>query len=202
MFPTSIDTVEAAGIRKAFLLQTSNNARLLNAPAKVDFSFLEIAPDEKLFNQKNIPVAVLLEGKFKSLYTGRIPKAFADTLAAANMRVRTTSENEGKMIIVADGDIATNQYSASTGALAMGVNAYTRYPYANKNFFTNSIEYLVNPTDILQTRSKEYSLRLLDPRKTEEQRSTWQLVNIALPILLIIFFGFIYQQIRKRKYAS
>ncbi len=83
----------------------------------------------------------------------------------------------------------------------MGTNVYTRYSYANKNFFTNAIEYLVNPTDILQSRSKEYSLRLLDPKKTEEQRTMWQFINIALPILLIIFFGFIYQQIRKRKYA-
>ncbi len=106
MFPTSIDTVEAAGIRKTFLLQSSSNARVLSAPAKVDFGFLQIAPDEKLFNQKNIPVSVLLEGRFKSLYTGRIPKTFADTLAAANMPVRTTSANEGKMIIVADGDIS------------------------------------------------------------------------------------------------
>jgi ABC-2 type transport system permease protein len=202
MFPTSIDTVQAGGIRKTFLLQTSNNTRLLSAPAKIDFEFLQIAPDEKLFNQKNIPVSVLLEGRFKSLYTGRIAKAFADSLAAANIPVRTMSENEGKMILVADGDIAINQYSSSTGPLPMGTNIYTRYTYANKNFFTNCIEYLVNPTDILQTRSKEYSLRLLDPRRVEEQRTTWQLINIALPVGVIILFGIVYQQIRKRKYTS
>jgi hypothetical protein len=106
------------------------------------------------------------------------------------------------MILVADGDIAINQYSPSTGALPMGTNVYTRYTYANKNFFANCLEYLVNPTDILQTRSKEYSLRLLDPRRIEEQRTTWQLINIALPVLVIILFGIIYQQIRRRKYAS
>jgi len=94
-----------------------------------------------------------------------------------------------------------NQFSSSTGPLAMGTNVFTRYTYANKDFFTNCIEYLVNPTDILQTRSKEYTLRLLDPRETEEKRTMWQLINIALPILVIILFGFIYQQIRRRKYA-
>jgi ABC-2 type transport system permease protein len=202
IFPTSIDTVQAVGIRKTFLLHTSNNSRLLSAPAKIDFEFLQIAPDEKLFNQKNIPVSVLLEGKFKSLYTGRIPKTLADSLAVANIPVRTMAENEGKMILVADGDIATNQYSPSIGPVPMGTNVYTRYTYANKNFFTNCLEYLVNPTDILQTRSKEYSLRLLDPRRVEEQRTTWQLINIALPLLIIILFGIIYQQIRRRKYAS
>ena len=201
MFPTAIDTVEAAGIQKTFLLQSSNNSRLLTAPAKIDFEFLQIAPDEKLFNQKNIPVAVLLEGKFRSLYTGRVPKAIADSFAAVNMPIRTTSQNSSKMIVVADGDIAMNQFSSSTGPLAMGTNVFTRYTYANKDFFTNCIEYLVNPTDILQTRSKEYTLRLLDPRKTEEKRTMWQLINIALPILVIILFGFIYQQMRRRKYA-
>jgi ABC-2 type transport system permease protein len=202
MFPTTIDTVEASGIQKTFLLRSSNNSRLLSAPAKIDFEFLEIAPDENLFTQKNIPVAVLLEGKFRSLYTGRVPKAVADSFAAVNMQIRTAPQNTGKMIVVADGDIAMNQYSPTTGPLPMGMNVFTRHTYANKDFFTNCIEYLVNPSDILQTRSKEYTLRLLDPRKVEEKRTMWQLINIALPILLIIIFGFIYQQIRHRKYAS
>lgn len=202
MFPTTIDTVQATGIRKTFLLQSSGNARLLSAPAKIDFEFLQIAPDEKLFDQKNIPVAVLLEGKFKSLYTGRIPKAFADSLSAMNIPVKNIGVDDGKMILVADGDIAMNQYSPTTGPLAMGTNVFTRYTYANKDFFINCIEYLVNPSNILQTRSKEYTLRLLDPRKVEEKRTMWQLINIALPIGLIILFGFIYLQIRRRKYAS
>lgn len=202
MFPTTIDTVEAAGIKKTFLLQSSKNSRLLNAPAKIDFEFLQIAPDEKLFNQKEVPVAIVLEGKFRSLYTGRIPKSIADSFAAVNMPVRTTPVNDGKMIVVADGDIAMNQYSPTSGPLPMGTNVFTRYTYANKDFFTNCLEYLVNPSDILQTRSKQYSLRLLDPRKTEEKKTMWQLINIVLPILLIILFGLIYQQIRKRKYAS
>ena len=118
------------------------------------------------------------------------------------MPVRTTPVNDGKMIVVADGDIAMNQYSPTSGPLPMGTNVFTRYTYANKDFFTNCLEYLVNPSDILQTRSKQYSLRLLDPRKTEEKKTMWQLINIVLPILLIILFGLIYQQIRKRKYAS
>jgi ABC-type uncharacterized transport system involved in gliding motility auxiliary subunit len=105
------------------------------------------------------------------------------------------------MIVVADGDIAMNQFSESSGPLPMGTNVFTRYTYANKDFFNNCIEYLVNPTDILQTRSKEYTLRLLDSKKVEAQKTTWQLINIVLPVLLVILFGFLYQQLRKRKYA-
>lgn len=201
MFPTTLDTVEAANVRKTFLLQSSNNARLLNAPAKIDFEFLQIAPDERLFRQKDVPVAVLLEGKFRSLYTGRVPRAMADSLAAANIPFKNVAEHDTKMIVVADGDIATNPYSQFSGPLPMGTNVFTRYTFANKDFFLNCLEYLVNPTDILQTRAKEYSLRLLDPRKVNEEKALWQFVNVALPIALIILFGIIYQQVRRRRYA-
>jgi len=202
LFPTTLDTVEATGIKKTVLLQSSNNARLLNAPTKIDFEFLQIAPDQNLFRQKNIPVAFLLEGRFKSLYTGRVPGAIADSLNRMRMPFKTVAEKEGKMIIVSDGDIAINQYSPSTGPLPMGMNLFTRYTFANKDFFTNSLEYLLNPTDILQARSKEFTLRLLDPKRVNEQKATWQFINIALPILIIILLGIIYQQIRKRKYAA
>jgi ABC-2 type transport system permease protein len=201
-FPTSMDTVEAAGIRKTVLLQSSVNARLLGSPAKIDFEFLQIAPDEKLFRKKNIPVAYLAEGPFRSLYAGRVPRSVSDSLAAQHYEIYPVAEKPGKLIVVADGDIALNQFSASSGPLPMGMNAFTRYTYANKDFFLNSLEYLVNPSDILQTRSKEYTLRLLDPRRVKEQRTQWQLVNIALPILLLIGFGWAYQQLRRRRYAS
>jgi gliding-associated putative ABC transporter substrate-binding component GldG len=193
--------VEATGIKKTVLLQTSNNTRLLNAPAKIDFEFLQIAPDANLFRQPSTPIAILLEGKFRSLYTGRVPRAMADSLKQMNHPFVSSSSEPGKMIVVADGDMAMNQFSPSTGPLPMGMNLFTRYTFANKDFFINSLEYLVNPSDILQTRSKEYSLRLLDPRKVNDEKATWQLINIALPILLVVVFGFIYQQLRKRRYA-
>lgn len=202
MFPTTMDTVQSAGIRKTFLLQSSNNSRVLSAPARIDFEFLQIAPDERLFTQRNLPVAVLLEGKFRSLYRGRAPKAFADSLAAYGQPFRNEASAEGKMIVISDGDIAMNQVSQFDGPLPMGTNFFTRYTYANRDFFLNSLDYLVNPSNVLSTRAKEFSLRLLDPRKTEAERSKWQILNIALPVALIILFGFIYQQARKYRYAS
>jgi hypothetical protein len=84
----------------------------------------------------------------------------------------------------------------------MGTNVFTRYTYANKEFFLNCLDYLVNPTDILKTRSKQFTLRLLDPKKTSEERAKWQLINIALPIILIIIFGIIYQQFRRYRFAG
>ncbi|HET9825645.1 MAG TPA: Gldg family protein, partial [Chitinophagaceae bacterium] len=202
MFPNTLDTVKVEGIKKTFLLRSSPNARVLPAPAKVDFQFLQIAPDIKEFNVRDTTVAVLLEGKFKSLYANRIPKDFADTMAAYNIPVRSQSESGTKMIVVADGDIAANQVSSQYGPLPMGFNFYTNYTFANKEFFSNCLEYLVNPSGILETRAKEFTLRLLDLKKVKEQKTTWQFINIALPVLIIILVGYIYQQLRKRKFTA
>lgn len=201
IFPNTLDTVNVEGIKKTFLLRSSTNARILQAPAKVDFEFWNTPPDIKQFSIRDTTVAALLEGRFKSLYAGRIPKAFADSMAAYNVPVRINCENDNKMIVVADGDIATNQVSPQYGPMPMGFNFYTNYTFANKEFFTNALEYLVNPSGILETRAKDYTLRLLNPKKVKEQKMIWQLVNIALPIILIIIIAFIYQQNRKRKYA-
>ncbi len=75
-------------------------------------------------------------------------------------------------------------------------------PVANREFLLNCMEYLVNNPAISETRNKDIVLRLLDSQKVQEKKTLWQFINIALPVLLVILAGFIYQQIRKRKYAS
>ena len=202
VFPNTIDTVKAQGIKKTFLLRSSSNARVLSTPVKIDFEFLQIAPDAKLFTISDMGVAVLLEGQFQSFYSGRVSKAIADSLSSYGVPFINKTEQDGKMIVVADGDIAINEISQQQGPMPMGHNFYTGHTFANKDFFLNSIEYLVNPSDILETRAKDYTLRLLDPIKVKEGKTLWQFINIATPVLLIILFGFIYQQVRKRKYAA
>jgi heme/copper-type cytochrome/quinol oxidase subunit 2 len=89
----------------------------------------------------------------------------------------------------------------------MGVNSYTvgtqyEYQFANKQFVENCLDYLINEAGLSEAKGKDYKLRLLDPKKTSEQKTFWQILNLALPILLIVMFGIIYQWIRKRKYAT
>jgi hypothetical protein len=119
------------------------------------------------------------------------------------------------MIVVADGDIVLNDVLPNQGPIPMGFNKYTyseylnqgengKYflPTANRDFLLNCVEYLVNNPAISETRNKDIVLRLLDSKKVEAQKSTWQMINIALPVLLVILFGWLYQQLRKRKYAA
>lgn len=202
MFPNTLDTVKADGIKKTYLLKSSSNARTLQAPAKVDFEFLQIAPDIKNFTVKDTGVAVLLEGKFKSLYASRMSRTMLDSLQAMGVPFRSEADTFTQMIVVADGDVALNQVSPQYGPLPMGHNFYTRYTFANQEFFINSLEHLVNHSGILETRAKDFTLRLLDPVKVKNQKSLWQFINVALPALVIMLFGLLYQQVRKRRFAS
>lgn len=201
LFPNSIDTVKTPGVRKTVLLASSSNARTLATPAIVSLNSVKTEDDLKTFNRANIPVAVLLEGRFSSLFTNRLSQAMMDTLAGLYKQpFRAAPAVEGKMVVVADADIATNVMTQSQGPLTMGFNQFTGTQYANKDFILNSIEYLVNPSGILETRAKDYTLLLLDPERVSSERSKWQVINIGVPILLVILFGFIYQAVRKKKY--
>ena len=201
-FPNSIDTVKADGIRKTILLATSDATKILSTPAKVSFTELATAANIAGFNQKNVPVAVLLEGKFNSLYTNRLTNALRDSLRATGNEFMAQGNAANKMIVIADGDIALNAVTKNDGPLQMGVNPYTKYKYANSEFVMNCIEYLSDNSGILETRSKDLTLRLLDKKKLETDKTTWQLINIIVPLLLVLLFGGLYQFVRKRKYST
>ncbi len=201
IFPNSIDTVKATGIRKTILLASSNNSRTLNTPALVSLNSVKTDDDIKTFNRSHIPVAVLLEGKFSSLFANRLSREMMDTLAGMYKQpFRAAPATDNAMIVISDADIVSNVVTAKEGPLPMGFNQFTNYQYANKDFFLNCVEYLVNPSGILDTRSKDFTLRLLDPAKVQESKTGWQLINIGLPILLVLVFGFIYQALRKKKF--
>ncbi len=202
MFPNTLDTIVTPGIKKTFLLRSSANARVLPAPAIINFDFMQIAPDIKTFTVKDTAVAVLLEGKFTSAFKNRTSRAIQDSLRSLNVPYKEGSDEPTQMVVVADGDVAMNQYSQMNGPLPMGANLFTGYTYANKTFYNNVLEYLLNPSGILETRAKSYTLRLLDPVKVNKQKSTWQFVNIVVPVLLVVLAAFIYQYVRKRKYAA
>ncbi len=201
-FANSIDTVEAEGIRKTILLSSSDHAYTLPTPAKVQLNSLQTEESVNAYNRKNIPVAVLLEGNFTSLYANRASKAQLDSLANYQQKFARSSTMPGKVIVVGDADIVLNQVSESIGPLPMGVNKYTKIQYANKDFFLNCTEYLSNSNNILDTRAKDYTLRLLDVKKTSEQRTLWQVINIVLPVILVGIFGLVFQWWRKKKYVT
>jgi ABC-2 type transport system permease protein len=201
-FANSIDTVKANGITKTVLLQTSENGKTTGTPAIISFESVKVIDDPKVFNQPNIPVAVLLQGKFNSLYANRISSGMIDTLANIYKEpFLPAAEKESKIIICASASLVMNDVT-QRGPAPMGYNKDINYTFANQDFIQNSLDYLVSTSGILETRSKDFTLRLLDPKKVEDDRTFWQFINILLPLLLVIVAGFIFQWIRKRKYQS
>jgi gliding motility-associatede transport system auxiliary component len=87
------------------------------------------------------------------------------------------------------------------GPLPLGFSRDNNYTFANQDFVENSLEYMVNPSGILETRSKDFTLRLLDPSKVDSDRRYWQFMNIGLPLILVMLGGYVYQLIRRRKYT-
>lgn len=202
-FPQSIDTVQAEGIRKTVLLASSVNSRLLATPARVELNSVKNEEDMKTFTAVHLPVAVLLEGKFRSLFTNRVAVATKDSLAQLfNSPFRGGADSSNKMIVVSDADLVTNFVSQERGPLQMGENPFTHYQYANREFFLNCLEYLVGNPGILETRGKDYTLRLLDKKKIEDNKSSWQALNVLLPVVLVIVLGLLYAVVKKRRYAG
>ncbi len=204
-FVNSMDTVSAPGITKTILLSSSNNARTIETPALISGNENRNTPVDAAYNKKDIPAAVLLEGKFTSLYKNRVNQATMDSMADYGTPFLAANIQENKMIIAGDGDIVLNGVYQGQ-PLPMGVNPYTigtqyEYQFANKQFVENCLEYLINDAGLSEAKSKDYKLRLLDPKKTNEQKTFWQILNLVLPTLLIIIFGLVYQWWRKRKYA-
>jgi ABC-2 type transport system permease protein len=201
IFPSSIDTVKSPGILKTILLATDTNSRRISSPAIVSLNSVKDENDFFAFNKSYVPIAVLLEGKFRSLYSNRISQAVLDSVQRITGKPYLASGiKAAKQIVVSDGDIVTNSVSNTAGPLAMGLLPLENYRFANREFLLNSVDYLVNTNNLFESRNKDFVLRLLDKAKVEEQRTTWQLINIAVPVLLVILTGIVFQWVRKRKY--
>jgi ABC-2 type transport system permease protein len=198
-FASSIDTIAKPGIRKTILLSSGNYSRLLNTPSIISLNFLRIKADRSFFNRSNIPMAVLLEGSFTSLYKDRIP----DTIAQDPDIRFTEISKPNRMIIVGDGDVAKNQVVFRQGKYIpypLGYDRYTGIMYGNREFLLNCVNYLLDEADIISIRNRDINIRLLDKRKVEINLAVIRTINIVLPILLVCVAGVIIYFFRKRTY--
>lgn len=202
IFPSSIDTVKAPGIQKTVILASDTNSRRISSPAMVSLNSVQSEEDLLAFNKSYVPVAVLLEGKFQSLFANRAGAGLKDSVQRATGKpFQPIAIKDGKQIVVSDADIVTNAVSNTTGPLPMGELPFEGYRFANREFFLNSIDYLVSDNGLFESRNKTIVLRLLDKEKLAGQQSTWQFLNIAAPLLLLVLAWAILQYRRKKKYA-
>ena len=202
IFPSSIDTVKASGITKTILLASDSNSRTLSTPAIVSLQTIKSDADIKTFTKSYVPVAVLLEGKFSSLYANRFTEQMKDSVQKlTGVAFLSSATKPSQQIVVSDADIVTNVVTQTEGPLPMGTQQFENYQFANREFLMNCIDYLVDNSGIIETRNKDLTLRLLDKNKVREQKFLWQVINIIVPVALIVFLGVFIQVWRKRKFA-
>ncbi|MBT5615811.1 MAG: gliding motility-associated ABC transporter substrate-binding protein GldG, partial [Flavobacteriales bacterium] len=193
-FASSIDTIKN-NINKTILLHSSKQSRISPTPAKVSLGILENPPPLTSFNKENLPIAVLLEGEFESVFKNRIlPK---------NQKLNFVSQSKKtQMIVVSDGDLIRNSVSNNGDIYPLGYDRFIKYTYlGNKKFIMNSIHFLCDETGLIQLKAKEIKLRLLDKEKIKNNKTFIQLINILLPLIILLIFAFIFTKMKKKKYA-
>lgn len=202
-FPSTVDTIQTASpIQKTFLLESSNNARTQLTPVRISFDILKEEPDMNIFNKSHLGMAVMLEGNYESMFTNRLSEKQLGTLQQAGVEFKASGDS-AKMLIVTDGDIIKNLVNANTGDIApLGYNKYENSTYTgNRDFILNAVEYMLDDRGVLEARSKDIKLRLLNVAKAKQESLKWQVVNIGGPLGLIFLLGIVFQFIRKRKFG-
>lgn len=201
-FAGTVDTVgRDPGIRKSILLTTSGQTRTVAPPVVISLDEADEMLPEEMFTAGALPVAVLLEGTFPSVFANRMTESIMGDAG----RTILTESKPTKMIIVADGDVIRNEVSWSGGAaepLTLGLDRYTMQTFGNKDFLVNCINYLVNDNGLIEMRSREIRPRLLDQARIRSQRIIWQLVNTLVPVIIIVLAGIAYNRLKRRHYIS
>ncbi|MBK8519237.1 MAG: gliding motility-associated ABC transporter substrate-binding protein GldG [Saprospiraceae bacterium] len=203
-FPSTIDTIKSDGqIKKTILVSSSKYSRSQLSPMRLSFEILKVAPDPSKFNDGLRPVAVLLEGEFESYFKNRVTPEFKQLLQDMHLDFKERSSAQAKQLIISDSDFAKNLVNTATGNTEdIGYNKWERKYYkGNKDFILNTVEYMLDENNVLETRSKDIKLRLLDNVRIKQEKLKWQLINVVLPVVLLIIFGLIYHYFRKRKYT-
>jgi len=198
-FIGTLDTVFARDVKKTILLQTSKYTKTQPTPTRINVGMIRYRPDEKQYNNSFQNVACLLEGSFESVYKNRIPSAFLQDSAFDVM----DKSKPTRMIVVSDGDIAKNEYQRSSGrVMPVGFDSYMNEQFANRTFLLNCMNYLLDDQGLLQLRSREVKLRLLDKKKITQQTTKWKVVNVGFPLAAIFLFALIQFYIRTKKYSK
>lgn len=193
-FASSIDTIQNT-IKKTILLTSSKQSRINPTPAKISLGILQNPPPIESFNKSQLPIAVLLEGEFESVFKNRIlPKE-------QSIDFKDKSKPT-QMIVVSDGDVARNSVSNNGDIYPLGYDRFINYTYpGNKKFVMNAIHYLCDDVGLTQLKSKEIKLRLLDKEKIASNMFLIQFINIVFPLLLLLIATLLFLNFKKRKYA-
>lgn len=193
-FANPIDTLKN-GIKKTVLLRSSKYSRKVGTPVEVKLGMVSEETNPKDYDDKGfLPVAVLLEGKFHSAFENRVLPFKDPSFKPEN--------KQGKMIVISDGDIVKNQLDKDFQPMELGYDKWTGNMYDNKGFLMNCINYLLDDNGLINIRSKDVELPMLDKQKVYDNYTIAVFITVGLPILILAAFGILFTYLRKRKYSK
>lgn len=198
---STLDTTSRKTLKKTVLLRSSPQSRVAVNPVLISLDILKNRQNPSNFKNGNQISAVLVEGEFIS------PFRYRDGVKRSFDLPFTESIEQNAMIVIGDGDLIRNQVSSDGRVYPLGYDKFASkqfsapVEFANKKFFLNCVDYLCDENNLIEVRSKEVVLRLLNKSKIKNEKLFWQSFNMILPILLILIFGFVNTFYRKRRWA-
>lgn len=191
-FANSIDTLPNP-YKKTILYWSSPLSKTEGTPREINLNSINTPPKKESYNNGNQPLAVLIEGEFKSAFLNRVKPIALNGTKEKGMA--------NKMLVIADGDLIKNQVRNGR-PLELGYDKWTNNNFGNKEFLVNSINYLLDDNGLINIRNKKVAIPFLDEKKIVEEKSKWQYINIGLPVALILLFGWLFNAFRKKKYGA
>lgn len=199
-FASSMDTIGVDSVKKTILLTSSPYSFAQRNPVRISLNMVEMDMGFDKRSTPYLPMAVLLEGRFPSAYTDRLPPAFRED---ENVAFRARSPQTAQ-VVISDGDVIANRIDASKGMYYMlGFDRYANAKiYGNRELIINAMNYLLDDKSLISIRSREITLRQLDPERIERERLPLQIFNTVLPIVLSILGGLAFHMLRRRRMRS
>lgn len=200
-FASSIDTLAAPGLTHSVLLKSSDHSATLAPPVIVSLAEVQKQPVPADFPLGGQILSVLTEGIFSSVFANRPVEQY---LAGTGRTFRGKSL-PSRILVVADADVIRNEYTLKTNGPAImpaGYDRVTRQTFGNRNFVLNAINYLTDDAGMLQLRSREFKIKLLDMARLDAQLTLWKIVNLLAPVVILLLAAILYFYLRHIRYGK
>ncbi len=170
-----------------------------------------------------ICVAGLAEGYFNSHFQNRVVPDFIKKVNASNIpkkyHYKNKSEQEGKVLVVGNGNFIFNHYDSMPNPRGMGYvyvpNQYNDLKMdpelvqrgvplytGNQEFFQNVVDYMMGDNSVLDIRSRQIEIKKIDKEKIKQHAGFYKLINVIIPIGIILLLAFLLNLIRKNRFAK
>jgi gliding-associated putative ABC transporter substrate-binding component GldG len=189
-FASPIDTLKN-NLKKTILINSSSLSKIEGIPSIIELKTATKPIKPSVFTDTAQTLGLTLEGKFNSLYTNRIHPFEWETKEIKNARIA----------VFGDGNLIENQIDKGK-PLELGYDKWTNNFYSNKQFFKNTIHYLIGEDNLLSLRSREIKIALLDSEKVKSKGTFWTYFSVFTPLVFLLIIGLFFNWYRNKSYRQ